>query len=778
MILWPARRWRRRLAGLIGAAAVVASLTACVMFPARAGSVPAQQRRLGFPATGHDLHGTVTVRWDDRLVPFIEASDDRDVPYTLGLVHAYLRRGEMELLRLAAQGRLSEAGGPFAVEIDRAIRIIGIPRSAAGVAAALRPDTRAWVERYLAGINTVVARGERPWEMRIGGIADQPWTVEDIAAISRLAAVDPNWFAVIAHARLIDDPRWAAARGRLLRAGGAVAPSFPGTWTLDPLNLIGRTGSNAFAVAGWRRTEGAADPATVTGSATVTGPATGTARGALLATDPHLGLGLPSTWLALGWRSPAGAVAGLTVPGLPVVLLGRNEHLAWGGTNMYGAASALYDASSLPIIEERRETLHVRGWFDEIQVLRLTSRGALLEGDLLTRTSRPLALWWRGHQPSDELSAFLDANRARSWEEFQAAFATYAVSAQNLICAGADGRIGQLAAFTASPGASRALSAGLGDPARPDHDPLPGVASRQLPAIVDPPSGVLWSSNNPPAITIPPLAPLAYEDERASRFRELLAGRVSSIADLARIQLDVFAPRAQALARALAGHPTAATQPALRALLQDWDGQYLRASRGAAAYHATVRALSRAHFRAVYGEAVAASLLRTPAMPALLAEDLAAGACDAVLAEALAAAARTIAKHPTWGDLHRLRVGHWLADLPLLGSRLMVRELPADGAMGTINKAASGAAGSNSAAGSSGDEGPERVVYGANARVLCDLADPDGLWLVLCGGQDGWIGSTAFADQVDDFQAGRTHRLPLSPTGVAAAFPHAVRLGR
>ncbi len=397
----------------------------------------------------------------------------------------------------------------------------------------------------------------------------------------------------------------------------------------------------------------------------------------------------------------------------------------------------------------------------------MTSHGALLEGEFLVGEAprRPLALWWRGHQPSDEINAFLAASRATNWQQFHTAFASYAVSGQTLMYADAQGRIGALTAFRFSPGASRALTAGVGDPALAQHDPEPGWSAPDLPQVIDPPSGVLWSANNPLARTEPSLAPLAPLDERTRRLAELTAGPLRNRDDLARLQMDTKAPSALALSRALAEHPAAAKHPVLRRALAVWDGYFARESTEAAAAMLAIREVAQRHWVQRYGPAVAGVFQNSASMRALLLEDLVAGRCEEILAEALAVAAEAYAEYPRYGDVHRLRVAHVLADLPVVGPRLVMRDVPADGAAGTVNKSAARTV-----------DGVEYAVYGANARVICDLSDVDGLWLVLCGGQDGWIGSTAFADQIDDWQANRLRPLPLSQAGVAKAFPYVVEL--
>ena len=143
---------------------------------------------------------------------------------------------------------------------------------------------------------------------------------------------------------------------------------------------------------------------------------------ALIASDPHLGLLLPNTWLLVGMKSPSFHMVGMMVPGLPFMALGRNPDIAWGGTNLRSANSDLFDISGLPAsdITVRREPLAVRWWFDRELQIRETRFGPVISDApmLPMPDGEMLALRWIGHDASDELTAMLRMNRARNWEEF------------------------------------------------------------------------------------------------------------------------------------------------------------------------------------------------------------------------------------------------------------------------------------------------------------------------------------------------------------------------
>ena len=111
------------------------------------------ERLAAFPTEGLPVERPVTVRWNEHLVPYIEAETDRDLAVALGMVHAHLREGQMEFLRLLAQGRLSEVLGPFAREVDRALRIVDFGHAAPEMERRLPPETWDWIQAYCDGLN-------------------------------------------------------------------------------------------------------------------------------------------------------------------------------------------------------------------------------------------------------------------------------------------------------------------------------------------------------------------------------------------------------------------------------------------------------------------------------------------------------------------------------------------------------------------------------------------------------------------------------------------------
>ena len=755
-------RSRSAAAGLAIAAAGLV-LSACALLAPLPKPRDVAERLEAFPTRGLPLEGRVTVYWSERQVPFIEAESDGDAAFALGLVHAHLRLGQMATARMLARGRLSEMIGPLGIDIDRGLRTLSYGRAAAEIERGMDEAALDWVRRFVDGINHYQdGAAELPHDFRVLGLEREPWTVGDVLAIGRLAGTDVNWlvWADLLKLRARDD--WPELWARLVKRGKTSFASFDGgARTAAMQRLLGGTsksGSNSVAVSGRRSATG----------------------GALIANDPHLGIVIPNLWLIAGVKSPSYHAVGLMGPGLPVFAIGRNPHIAWGGTNMRAASSDLYDVGDLlrSEIAERRERIGVRWWFDSEAVVRETGWGPIVTDTplLADLDLPPLALKWTGHGASDEIGAMLAVSRARSFPEFRAAFDRFAVPGQNMLFADTGGNIGQVMAVR--------LPARSGAPAdifldRETHDAAWGAmrSGADLPFGLNPERGFLVSANNRPAETDVPVSFFFSPDDRVRRLTALVEREATvDVAALKALQRDVYMASSAKLrdlfvARLDALEMTAAADAAgAEAIgrLRDWDGQYRRDSLGAVAFEQFRTGFVSRFYALLYGEEHGKSFASMRRGTTLLEEDIAA-ADEETLREALAAGLRVAAEglnsFAGWGDMHRLGLAHPLSRIPLIGGRYRFAEAGVGGSSETVMKTAH-----NTTAERHG------VTYGSNARHISDMSDPDANWFVLLGGQDGWFNSSTMMDQWALWRSGDYVRVPLTPSEVRATFPYALAL--
>lgn len=417
----------------------------------------------------------LSIERDAHGLPTVRAASQEDAWFGLGFAHAQDRLWQLELHRRTGAGRLAEVFGPPAVEADRFLRTLGVRRAAAEQWAKADPLSRRALEAYAAGVNAFLAEPlrVRPPEFLLLGVEPEPWQPVDSLAWAIMMAWDlgGNWRSELLRMRLalsmpverIDEllPPYPGERPprtrdytelfRRLQLGQPEAPASPpsaapavpaaGQAWLDRVLGGGEgLGSNSWAV---------------------NGPRSATGR-PLLANDPHLRLSSPPLWYVARLEAPGLRVAGATVPGLPAVLVGQNEHLAWTFTNTNPDVQDLYlervdpqrperylsadDPPRWAPFESFPETIRVRGAPDVQIVARRSRHGPILSDGpaVLTaglgggpRAGLPghvLALRWTALDPdTGTLAAVLGYNRARSLEEFAAAAASHVAPMQNAV---------------------------------------------------------------------------------------------------------------------------------------------------------------------------------------------------------------------------------------------------------------------------------------------------------------------------------------------------------
>lgn len=719
-----------------------------------------QKRLEAFPTEGLPVERPVTVRWNRHQVPYIEAESDADLAFALGLVHAHLRGGHMALMRMVAQGRLSELMGPFAKEFDHALRILDFPRAVSAMQAAMPEETRRWLTRFVDGLNHYQSRcPRRPPELRLLRLKPEPWTVDDVLANGRVLGADFNWLTFLTLLPHRKNPHFARLWRRLLEAGGGLVddepPGEPESALAKMLVSAGRAGSNAVVISGARSASGAG----------------------MIASDPHLGLSLPNIWVLAGLISPSYRVVGLMLSGLPFVCIGRNPDLAWGGTHMRAVSTDLYDVSSLPESEITTEETHIKMRLAGTakRRIRRTRFGPILSDVPLfhSREDERIAIRWVGHEATDEVSCFLRAARTRSAAEFRDAFESYGLPSQNLICADRAGNIARIMAVTLPVRDNFPAHDFVRDAAEPSAEWRGFIGTGELPSAVNPPEGIIVSANQKPPPSPVPVGILFDPGDRLNRLRELLDehDRIST-EDLTEILCDTTSPVAARLAgrlgAALEALDLGEAETGFARRLLAWDGNYAAESTGALAFEVLL-----AHLVPLVHDdgdipAVEHYLSQWNFIAAYLEDEL--DALDpeerrTALLQAVSAALSDCRRYRTWGDMHRVRIAHILAKVPLIGGAFVVGEMPADGSRQTALKSSHGLVSRR-----------HYSDFGSMARHISDLSDEDANWFVLFGGQDGWLGSESFADQVALWKRRNYIRMPLSAEAIAEDFPLAMTL--
>jgi penicillin G amidase len=605
------QRRRRVLLPALGAVAAALVVAALVI-----GGVYWRWSRAALPqvdgeATLAGLTGPVTVRRDGVGVPHLTAPSILDAVRAQGYVTAQDRLWQMDLMRRRALGELSEAFGEGALRADKEIRTLGLADSARRTLALVPPHLREELDAYAAGVNGYVEshRDALPLEFRLLRYAPRPWEPKDTVAVGKLLALDlaQGWdgeaFRATVGDQLPPDVQEMLyptlfAQDRIL-FGRDLAPSVDARASAA-LEGDASIGSNNWVVSGARTASGLP----------------------LLANDPHLGLGIPSIWTAVHLTAPGLDVAGVTLPGVPGVILGRNADLAWGCTNVHDDGADLYveefdprdpdlyrTADGWERATVRRESIRVRdgalssSWHTVEHPVRLTRHGPLIE-----IRGRVYALRWTALEDAVELPAFAGAGRARGWDEFAAALRQYPGPSQNFVYADRSGRIAWYSAGRLP--IRRRLDGSRPYPgASADGDWIGFVPFEELPHVVDPPSGILVTANNrlvgndyPHRVTRGGIGPW-----RAAALLESLEARTGWTADdMARLQGERLSIPHRDLARALldaaARHPGDAAWREVAETMGGWDGRMEADSRPAAMAFATFRAIGERAIGARLGD--------------------------------------------------------------------------------------------------------------------------------------------------------------------------------
>ncbi|MCQ8241423.1 penicillin acylase family protein [Rhizosaccharibacter radicis] len=748
------RRWLRAL------------LAACLLPPAAvlaAGAVlwntlPAHHATLRIPGLHHPVSAVV----DGNGVPHIRADDLDDAAAAVGFFHARDRMFQMELMRRAGSGRLSELAGPAALPFDRTMRTLGLRRIAENAVLALPAPVRAEIEAYARGVNAAIRDRGRfisPEFVLFG--PPEPWSAADTLLWGRLMALQlsGNWRTELARLSALDEnkggPRpsvqsllslWPSEDGTPAPSADA-APSPPFRFAA----LLDRT------VPRWpaRFTgpEEASDEWAVDGAHSATGHS-------LLAGDPHLALGFPAVWYLMRIDLPDRSLVGSTAPGTPFLVIGQNGRLAWTFTSnsadtqdlfietLDGADRYRTPDGSAPFLV-RTERIRVRGHPDEMLRVRETRHGPVIS-DLSPGPNgggTVVAADMLNLRQPDAAPGLAALDAATDLDAAGRAAAMITTPVQNLLVADHD----HIALFTT--GAVPVRRAGDGslprDGASGAFDWTGLASGPDLPVLRDPPSGHLLNGNER---TAPPDFPVFLGrdwpgDWRARRIRALLeTGGRPALADFTRMQADDLSAFATAMRRWMRD-PRVAPPPGGMAdkawtLLQGWDGRMDAAAPQPLIFNAWIQrfvSLVEAEGHVPVGAAGA-----WPDLAASFLEGTGAAWCggDCVpllhraFAEAVASVARTQGADPgswRWDRAHRAVFANaFLDNVPLV--RLLARaEVPVPGDDTTLFR------------GGSGTLEDYTATHGGAYRGVYDLGDPEKSRFILTPGQSGsWLSPFAW----------------------------------
>lgn len=554
----PRRRSRlRRIALALGVflgLLIVAAVAGALWFRGQLrASLPQMEGERVLPG----LSAVVTVERDGLGVPTIRATDRVDAARALGFLHAQERFFQMDLMRRQAAGELSEVFGQIAVEVDQELRIHRLRDVAQRTMAAATPRERAIVEAYAGGVNDgLAALGAPPFEYLLLRQDPAPWKAEDSVLVPLAMFIElqqPNGVRELSLGVMHDllppalfeflSPSGTEWDAPLVGEPMASLP-VPGPEVFDlrrekvspkPLPWRGfgerpARGSNNWAVAGTHTADGRA----------------------WLANDMHLGIAVPNTWYRASMALPGVRITGVTLPGVPLFPVASTGRIAWGFTNSYidwhDLAIVETDPKNPEVyrtpqgprrFERHREVIRVKDGEDTVLEVRGTVWGPVLFDK--DHQGRPLAFSWMAHHPDAVNFDLLDLEAARTVDEAVAIAHRAGLPPQNFVVADAGGRIAWtiIGKIPKRIGLDGETPTSWADGSRRWDGWL---AADEVPRIVDPPGGRIWTANNR-VIEGPELARIGesgfWLGARARQIRDgLLALDKAGPLDLLAIQLD------------------------------------------------------------------------------------------------------------------------------------------------------------------------------------------------------------------------------------------------
>jgi len=764
----------RGIARVLAAIGVIVLLLAALVVGAVWLTIPGTRQAVSIPG----LSGAVDITYDDDWVPRIHAGSEQDAATALGFLHARDRMFQMELMRRASSGRLSEIAGPATLPIDRMMRTLGLRQRAVVDLASLPDDTRAMLEAYARGVNAWIglkgrfaapeflvlgapelweATDSLLWAKTMGLWLSMNWRQElsrqALAGRVPAAMLDQLWprhaGTAASDAMNMPSTRLAAAASRL----ASVLPHFPAPYTMPT------SASNEWAVDGRHTATGAP----------------------MLAGDPHLAFGFPGIWYLARVDMPGRVLAGATAPGVPFLVIGHNGKIAWTFTTTGADVQDIFIESPATPGEYqtpdgprpflvREERVKVRGQSDLVLMVRETRHGPVIS-DLDHPDGPIMAVAMGNLQPGDTAATGLLAlNRATSVAEAGLAAVRISSPVQNLLAADAK-TIGLF--VTGRVPIRRAGDGSAPVPGDGSHDWIGWAAGEQLPHSVSPASGRLVNANEPVwAPDFPVLMGLdTFGDWRAKRIREMLEkSERHTLADFAAMQTDVVDTFArQVLPVLLVVSGSSGTPEKALALLRGWDGSASMDQPAPLIFNAWMDAfyiavLRHAGLKAGVGAPVS-DFVASVLSPA--GAHWCDGDCAPMLRDSLADSVKTLSARfgddPSawrWGDEHQAIFAHpILRTIPVLGSFTTIN-IPSPGDDSTLDRGGTNAA--------------FQSVHGASYRGVYDLADLDRSLFMISPGQSGNPFSTHARDFATRWRDGATITLgPLaaSITGTVGLTP-------
>ncbi|MDQ0214691.1 penicillin amidase [Oikeobacillus pervagus] len=728
------------------------------------------------------LEKEVIVQRDEYGVPHIQAKSEKDLYMAQGYIQAQDRMFQMDLSRRQASGRLSEVVGKSTVHRDKYFRTLGLRRAAEASYDEYSREGKQILQWYADGVNAYLkeakAKKKLPVEFTLLGYQPKKWTVIDSLTIGKFMAFDlgGHWegqaFRYWALEHLPKDKA-----NDLLPSYPKDAPTILSDYGGVELEVENRfanivippefNGSNNWVVSGEKSQSGKP----------------------ILADDPHLSLSTPSIWYQMHLQTNELNVSGVIFAGVPGIILGHNEHIAWGVTNTGPDVQDLYIEKRHPNSPnqflyngewEKAKIIHESIQVKDEETIKLkvieTRHGPVLSDFLGDhKEDAVLSLKWTALEPTKELEAVIQMNKAKNWEQFEQALLEFHAPTQNFVFAAKDGTI--------------AYKANGKIPIRKKGDgllPVPGwtdeyewtgyIPFDELPKIVNPKEGFISTANNKVINDDYPyhISHVWAQPYRQMRIQEVLKEKETfSIQDMKKLQMDTknlyakeFVPM---MIKELQKNSLTNDEKQAIHLLEKWNYEDHKDSAAPLIFHLWMKEIPHVLFEnEIPNEMLKLFEGKTQIVDELLRQALKGehestwfkdkGGVEKVLEKSLANVLSELQeefgenmKEWKWGEYHQLYFEHPLSAGKYLIEKLFNPEKPnmVSGSQVTVQAASYRQNGI--------------VHHGASWRFVIDTNKITEGYHIVGPGQSGHVKSAWYHDQIDDWIKGNYHQTTILP---------------
>lgn len=793
------RSWKKILFGLSISFIIIFIVAGAIFYNMLSSSLPAYQGII----TSSKIISDIEIYRDSFAVPYIFAENDNDAAFALGYVHAQERLFTMDFIRRAGEGRLSEILGDEAVPFDNMFRTVGIKRNILRNYSRIDPSVISLLQSYSDGVNAYIEerKGNYSIEFDVLGYQPEKWKPLHSLIIIKMMAWELNmsWWTDLTFSELIQK----LGEKKALE----ILPDYPEnapTIIADNFKYLSAINSSLVETdkafrnfIGWTGTHIGSNNWVVNANKSTSGKP-------IIANDPHLAFSAPGKWFAATVNSKEGwKTSGVTLPGVPGIVIGKGENISWVLTNVMNDDADFYieklDSSDSKYFVDGqwrdlriiKDTIKVKNGKDRVIEIKETHRGPIISDihtfNFIYNTAEsefpPISMKWLGNEFSDEMLGFYKINKAKNWNQFREGVKYFGIPGQNFVYADTTGNIGYIMGARI-PLRKKNNPTLVFDGTNTENDWQGYVPVEEIPVVLNPKENFITSANNKILKDFKyHISNLWEPSSRIDRIYELLNSKEKhSAEDFKKYQMDITSP----YAKLITSHIVKAFEgikindnnlKTAIELLSEWDFNLKKQSQTPSIYVVTLKYLLHNIYYDELGDDLFnrfvflanvpfRSLLRVLDKPeSLIFDDISTAKTESKneiirksLADALTFLEENLGKDLTnwqWGRLHTVTFKHaFSGNFSLLDKYINIGPYEIGGDGTTINN-------TEYPFSESIDKYPMfshsefENILGPSMRYIYDFAKPDQYYLILTTGQSGNVMSDNYHDQTPYWLQGK-----------------------